>query len=73
VINVQLLIFHDSAGSLGTAASLLAALAIPNMTLLEAPWANREPETDIAGGAPVALSGDRGRLRPAAGEAGAGD
>ncbi|MBN1812741.1 MAG: hypothetical protein JXA14_12965 [Anaerolineae bacterium] len=29
--------------------------AIPNVTLLEAPWANREAETDVAGGAPVGL------------------
>jgi L-alanine-DL-glutamate epimerase-like enolase superfamily enzyme len=32
---------------LGTAASLHAALAIPNVALLEAPWANREAETDV--------------------------
>ena len=43
----QSLILHNNAGPLGTAASLHAALAIPNVTLLEAPWANREPETDV--------------------------
>ncbi|MBN1812746.1 MAG: hypothetical protein JXA14_12990 [Anaerolineae bacterium] len=56
----QSLILHNHAGPLGTAASLHAALAIPNVTLLEAPWANREAETDVADGASVALSGDRG-------------
>ena len=43
----QSLILHNNAGPLGTAASLHAALAIPNVTLLEAPWANRETETDV--------------------------
>ena len=51
----QSLIIHNNAGPLGTAASLHASstsstngtlAAIPNVTLLEAPWANREAETD---------------------------
>jgi L-alanine-DL-glutamate epimerase-like enolase superfamily enzyme len=48
------LILHNNAGPLGTAASLHApnaskpaGPAMPNVTLLEAPWANREPETDV--------------------------
>jgi galactonate dehydratase len=49
----QSLILHNNAGPLGTAASLHAALAIPNVTLLEAPWANRDAKTAGAGGAPV--------------------
>jgi galactonate dehydratase len=39
------LILHNNAGALGTAAGLHAALAIPNLTLLEAPWVNRKPGT----------------------------
>ena len=39
--------------SLGRWPTSRAALAIPNVTLLEAPWANREAETDVAGEAPV--------------------
>jgi L-alanine-DL-glutamate epimerase-like enolase superfamily enzyme len=47
------LILHNNAGPLGAAASLHAALATPNVTLLEAPWVNGSGETDVAGGAPV--------------------
>ena len=39
------LILHNNAGALGTAAGLHAALAIPNLTLLEAPWVNRPAGT----------------------------
>ena len=35
------LVLHNNAGPLGTAASLHACLAIPNVALLEAPWVNR--------------------------------
>jgi len=46
-----LLILHNNAGPLGTAASLHASngtlAAIPNVTLLEAPWANGNGETDV--------------------------
>jgi len=38
------LIPHNNAGALGTAASLHAALAIPNVALMEAPWVNRDPD-----------------------------
>ena len=34
------LVLHNNAGPLGTAASLHACLAIPNVELLEAPWVN---------------------------------
>jgi len=41
------LILHNNAGPLGTAASLHAALAIPNVALLEAPWVNGDGPTDV--------------------------
>ena len=53
----QSLILHNNAGPLGTAASLHAALAIPNVTLLEAPRANREPETDVCWSYPEIVDG----------------
>ena len=53
----QTLILHNNAGPLGTAASLHAALAIPNVTLLEAPWANREAETDVCWPYPEIVDG----------------
>ncbi len=53
----QSLILHNNAGPLGTAASLHAAkpngLAIPNVTLLEAPWVNGSGKTDVTGGTPA--------------------
>ena len=49
----QSLILHHNAGPLGTAASLHAALAIPNVTLLEAAWSNHEAEMDVTGGTPA--------------------
>ena len=42
---------------MGTAASLHAALAIPNVTLLEAPWANRDVETDVCWPYPEIVDG----------------
>ena len=50
------LILHNNAGPLGTAASLHASnasstsaplAAMPNVTLLEAPWANRDAQTNV--------------------------
>lgn len=41
------LIPHNNAGPLGSAATLHAALAIPNIELIEAPWVNRDPEVDV--------------------------
>ena len=52
---------HNNAGPLGTAASLHAAnaalAAMPNVTLLEAPWANREAETDVCWPYPAIVDG----------------
>lgn len=42
------LIPHNNAGPLGTAATLHAALAIPNITMIEAPWVNGDGNTDVA-------------------------
>lgn len=41
------LIPHNNAGPLGSAATLHAALAIPNIELIEAPWVNGDPEVDV--------------------------
>ncbi len=43
----QNLIPHNNAGPLGSAATLHAALAIPNVTLIEAPWVNSDREPDV--------------------------
>ncbi|MBI4877553.1 MAG: galactonate dehydratase [Acidobacteria bacterium] len=44
----QSLIPHNNAGPLGTAATLHAALAIPNVALIEAPFANSTaPKTEV--------------------------
>jgi L-alanine-DL-glutamate epimerase-like enolase superfamily enzyme len=51
------LILRNNAGPLGTAASLHAALTIPNVTLLEAPWANRDAETDVCWPYPAIVDG----------------
>ena len=57
----QSLILHNNAGPLGTAASLHASnaslAAIPNVTLLEAPWANRDAETDVCWPYPEIVDG----------------
>jgi galactonate dehydratase len=41
------LIPHNNAGPLGTAATLHAALAIPNVALIEAPWVNSDAKTGV--------------------------
>jgi galactonate dehydratase len=41
------LIPHNNAGPLGSAATLHAALAIPNVTMIEAPWVNSDGKTDV--------------------------
>jgi galactonate dehydratase len=52
------LIPHNNAGPLGTAATLHAALAIPNIELIEAPWANSaDPKTDVVGPYPKVEGG----------------
>jgi galactonate dehydratase len=43
----QNLIPHNNAGPLGTAATLHAALAIPNVEMIEAPWVNGDGKTDV--------------------------
>lgn len=45
----QSLILHNNAGALGTAATMAAALSIPNVELIEAPWVNddEDAETDV--------------------------
>ena len=55
------MILHSDAGPLGTAASLHASnaslAAMPNVTLLEAPWANRDAETDVCWPYPEIVDG----------------
>jgi L-alanine-DL-glutamate epimerase-like enolase superfamily enzyme len=51
------LIPHNNAGPLGTAATLHAALAIPNVTMIEAPWVNREAKTDVVWPYPEVVDG----------------
>ena len=41
------LIPHNNAGPLGSAATLHVALAIPNLTMIEAPWANGDAPGDV--------------------------
>ena len=41
------LIPHNNAGPLGSAATLHVALAIPNLTMIEAPWANGDAQGDV--------------------------
>jgi galactonate dehydratase len=53
----QNLIMHNNAGPLGTAATLHAALAIPNVTMIEAPWVNRDGKTDIVSPYPEVVDG----------------
>ena len=48
---------HNTQGPLGTAASLHASLAIPNIALLEAPWASRSPLPGIVKPWPVVEEG----------------
>ena len=45
----QSLIPHNNAGPLGTAAPLHAALAIANVTMIEAPFVNGDARTDVVG------------------------
>ena len=53
----QTLILYNGAGPLGTAASLHAALAIPTVTLLEAPSVNGQGETDVCWPYPQVVDG----------------
>jgi galactonate dehydratase len=56
-VNYQNLILHNNAGPLGTAATLHAALAIPNVDLIEAPWVNSDAKTDVVGPYPAVING----------------
>jgi galactonate dehydratase len=51
------LIPHNNAGPLGTAASLHASLALPNVVLLEAPFVNRSRPADMVGPFPRVEAG----------------
>jgi galactonate dehydratase len=48
---------HNNAGALGSAATMHAALAIPNLTMIEAPWVNGNPSTEVVGPYPVVKNG----------------
>jgi galactonate dehydratase len=51
------LIPHNNAGPLGTAATMHVALAIPNLTMIEAPWANGNAQGDVVRPYPRVESG----------------
>ena len=51
------LIPHNNAGPLGTAATLHAALAIPNVALIEAPWVNSDVRPDVVSPYPKVENG----------------
>lgn len=59
------LIPHNNAGALGSAATLHAALAIPNVEMIEAPWVNSDapdggvvsPYPKVEGGYALPLEG----------------
>lgn len=53
----QNLIPHNNAGPLGTAATLHAALSIPNVEMIEAPWVNSDPPVDVVGPYPKVENG----------------
>jgi len=51
------LVPHNNAGPLGSAATLHAALAIPNVTMIEAPWVNGDDEGDVVKPYPTVKNG----------------
>jgi galactonate dehydratase len=51
------LIPHNNAGPLGTAATLHAALAIANVEMIEAPWANSDNKLDVVAPYPKVVDG----------------
>ena len=53
----QNLIPHNNAGPLGSAATLHAALAIPNIEMIEAPWVNGDAKTDVVAPYPKVEAG----------------
>lgn len=48
---------HNNAGALGSAATLHAALAIPNVEMIEAIWASGAPRNDVVGPYPKVEAG----------------
>ena len=48
---------HNNAGPLGSAATLHAALAIPNLTMIEAPWVNGNPDPKVVKPFPEVIDG----------------
>ena len=53
----QSLIPHNNAGPLGTAATLHVSLAIANVVMMEAPFVNRAPDTDVVAPYPTVVDG----------------
>jgi galactonate dehydratase len=53
----QNLIPHNNAGPLGSAATLHAALAIPNLEMIEAPWVNGDAQTGVVAPYPTVEAG----------------
>jgi galactonate dehydratase len=53
----QNLIPHNNAGPLGTAATLHAALSIPNIEMIEAPWVNADETPDVVSPYPKVEAG----------------
>ncbi len=51
------LIPHNNAGPLGSAATMHVALAIPNLTMIEAPWANGDAQGDVVKPFPTVENG----------------
>jgi galactonate dehydratase len=51
------LVPHNNAGPLGSAATLHAALAIPNVAMIEAPWVNGDEEGDVVKPFPTVVDG----------------
>lgn len=51
------LIPHNNAGPLGSAATLHAALAMPNVTMIEAPWVNGNAKGDVVTPYPTVAKG----------------
>ena len=51
------LVPHNNAGPLGSAATLHAALSIPNITLIEAPWVNNNRDPEVVNPFPAVENG----------------
>ncbi len=51
------LVPHNNSGPLGSAATVHAALAIPNVALIEAGWVNDDDERDVVKPFPTTIDG----------------